>query len=262
MAASTVSFLTNSDRTGRSDALDEALRRMVSSTFVQGRFRVAMPIIMAGGSAATVTVWPEGNGETFMVSDDGGALFEVMSGAFSETIFRRVAKERCDRYGASFDGGSMLYLRVSSGRLRGAIIAMANLMKEVVDVTIERSVNQKARQIDLELWDKLDRAFGGVSVERKAHLAGESSAVHEFSAVVQTSKGLIVFDTFSAQGNSINSVYVKMADIGRSEAPPKAIAVTKRMSDIGPKLHLITSVAQVIEIKIETSDLRRVAFAA
>jgi hypothetical protein len=262
MAASTVSFLTNSGRTRRSDALEEALRTMVSSKFVQGRFRVEMPVVMAGGSAATVTVWPEGNGETFMVSDDGAALFEVMSGAFSETIFRRVAKEWCDRYGASFDGGSMLYLRVSRERLRGAIIAMANLMKEVVDVTIERSVDQKARQIDVELWDRLDRAFGGVSVERKAHLAGESTAIHEFSAIVQTAKGLVAFDTFTAQGNSINSVYVKMADVGRSETPPKAIAVTRSLSDIGPKLNLITSVAQVIEINIETVDLQRVALAA
>jgi hypothetical protein len=79
---------------------------------------------------------------------------------------------------------------------------------------------------------------------------------------VKTAKGLIVFDTFSPQGNSVNSAYVKMADIGRSEAPPKGIAVTKRLSDVGPKLNLITSVAQVIEISIETSDLQRVALAA
>lgn len=126
---------------------------------------------MASGSASTVTVWPEGGGDTFMVSDDGGSLFEVMAGAFSGSIFRRVAKERCERYGAVFDGGSMIYLRVSAGKLRGAIVAMANLMKEVVDETIERSINQKARQIDLELWDKLDQAFGGSSIVRKAHLS-------------------------------------------------------------------------------------------
>lgn len=262
MATPTVSFLTESDRSGRYPALDEAVRSMVSSTYVQGRFRVEMPVVMAGGSAATVTVWPEGNGETFMVSDDGGSLFEVMSGAFNEAIFRRVATEWCERYGATFDGGSMIYLRVSAGRLRGAIIAMANLMKEVVDVTIERSIDQKARQIDLELWGKLDQAFGSGTIERRAHLSGESTAVHVFSAAVQTEKGLVVFDSFSAQVHSVNSVYVKMADIGRGEMPPKGIAVTKRLSDIGPKLNLITSVAQVIEISVEPSSLRLLALAA
>lgn len=262
MAAQTISFLTQSDTIGRHPALDEAVRSMVSSSFVQGRFRVEMPVIMASGSAASVTVWPEGNGDTFLVTDDGASLFEVMSGAFSESLFGRVAKERCERYGATFDGGTMLYLRVSSGRLRGAIVAMANLMKEVVDETIHRSINQKARQIDLELWDKLDMAFGGGHVERRAHLSGESTATHEFTAVLRTEKGLVAFDTFTAQGNSINSIYVKMADIGRGDLPPKGIAVTKRMSDIGPKLNLITSVAQVVEIGIEPGELQRLALAA
>jgi hypothetical protein len=262
MATQTVSFLTNSDKLGRSAALDQAVGSMVSASFVQGRFRVEMPVVLASGTAATVSVWQEGSGDTFMVSDDGSALFEIMAGAFSEPIFRRVAKEKSERYGAIFDGGSMLYLRVSGGRLRGAIIAMANLMKEVVDQTIERSINQKAPQIDLELWDKLDRAFAGARVERKAHLYGESTASHEFSAVLHADGRLIAFDTFTTQGNSINSVYVKMADIGRGEAPPKGIAVTKNLSAIGPKLNLITSVAQVVEIGIETDNLYRVAMAA
>lgn len=235
---------------------------MVSSSFVQGRFRVELPLVMPSGSVTTVTVWPEGSGDTFMVTDDGASLFEVASGAFNETLFARVARERCERYGAQFDGGSMLYLRVSAGRLRGAIVAMANLMKEVVDETIHRSINQKARQIDLELWDKLERTFKGYDLERRAHLLGESTALHEFSALLKTEKGLVVFDTFNAHGTSINSVYVKMADIGRNEAPPKGIAVTKRMSDIGPKLNLITSVAQVVELNIESQDLEKLALAA
>jgi hypothetical protein len=262
MAASTVSFLIQDDRSPAYVALDEAVRSMVSCRVVQGRFRVELPVILASGGAATVAVWPEGGGETFLVSDDGGALFEVMAGAYSETVFRRVAKERCDRYGANFDGGSMLYLRVSEGRLRGAIVAMANLMKEVVDETVLRSIEQTAQPIDLELWDKLDRAFEGFRVERKAHLAGESTAKHEFSAIVQMERSLIAFDTFTRQGNSINSVYVKMSDIARVDTPPKGIAVTTRRSEVGPKLHLITSVAQVIEISIEKDELLKLARAA
>jgi hypothetical protein len=262
MAAPTVSFLTQTDGFGRYPALDEAVRSMVSSSFVQGRFRVELPLVMPSGSVTTVTVWPEGSGDTFMVTDDGASLFEVASGAFNEMLFARVARERCERYGAQFDGGSMLYLRVSAGRLRGAIVAMANLMKEVVDETIHRSINQKARQIDFELWDKLDRTFSGYKLERKAHVLGESTALHEFSALLTTERGLVAFDTFNAQGNSVNAVYVKMADIGRNESPPKGIAVTKHMSDIGPKLNLITSVAQVVEIDITTEDLQRLALAA
>lgn len=262
MATQTVTFLTESDTSGRFPALDDAVRSIVTTSLVLGRYRINMPLLMPSGSAATVTVWPEGQGETFMVTDDAASLFEIESGAFSEMIFSRVAKERSPKYGASFDGASMFYLRVSGDRLRGAIIAMANLMKEVVDETILRSINQKAKRIDLELWEKLENAFEGASVERRVHLLGESTAEHEFTALVKTERGSVVFDTFSPQGNSVNSVYVKMSDIGRSEHPPRGIAVTRRTAEIGPKLNLITSVAEVIEIGIEENDLRRLALAA
>lgn len=262
MAASTVSFLTHGDHISRHPALDEAVRSMVSSRFIQGRFQVEMPVVMPSGSCATVTIWPEGKGETFMITDDGAALFEVLSGGFNENLFARVARESCSRYGATFDGGSMFYLRVSSERLRGAIIAMANLMKEVVGETIQRSINQKARQIDFELWDKLERAFTGFKVEKRAQLLGESTARHEFSAVLHTERGMVAFDTFSSQGNSINSVYVKMADISRVDLPPKGIAVTSRIAGLGPKLNLVASVARVVEIDIQTEALQRLASAA
>ena len=261
MATTSISFLTV-DGAHRLPALDEAVRSLVSSTFVQGRTRIHMPVVLATGSAAVVVVWPEGNGETFMVSDDGGALFEIMAGAFNETTFRAVAKERSDRYGAAFDGATMLYLRVSSGRLRGAIIAMANLVKEVVDETIERSVKQKANLIDLELWEKLGVAFSGFTIEKKAHLIGESTASYEFTAVVQLERATVAFDTFSAQGGSVNSVYVKMSDISRRETGPKGIAITRSIADVGPKLNLITSVARVAEIQISTDKLLQLALAA
>ena len=261
MAAKTVSFVTQDDPIGRFPALDQAVRSIVSTSFVQGRFRVSLPLVMPSGSMATVTVWPEG-GDTFMVTDDGAALFEVQSGAFSEATFVSVAKKSCARYGATFDGGSMFYLRVSSGRLRGAMIAMANLMKEAVDETVHQSINKKARQIDLELWDKLERTFAGYKIQRNAHLEGESTAMHDFTAVLETESGLLAFDTFSAQGNSVNSVYVKMADIGRSDEPIKGVAVTQNLSTIGPKLNLVTSVARVVEVGISPDDLQKLAIAA
>lgn len=197
-----------------------------------------------------------------MVSDDGAAFMEVLSGAFSETVFRRLAREKCERYGAAFDGGTMLYLRVSKDKLRGAIVAMANLMREVVDDTIHRSVDSRAHQIDQELWHKLDAAFGAGSVERKVQLSGESTAVHEFKALVKTEKGYVAFDTFSSQGHSVNSIYVKMSDLNRRHDAPRGVAVTRDLGSVGPKLHLISSVARVVEIGIGPELFHRLAEAA
>lgn len=262
MATETLSFVTTGDMAARFPALDEVVRSLVSMSIVHGRFKVELPVMMPSGSLVSVTVWPEGGSETFLVTDDGAALLEVMAGGFSESIFARAAKESSTKFGATFDGGSMFYMRVSPDRLRSAIIAMANLTRVVVEETIHNSIRQKAREIDLELWEKLEGTFEAFRVERRAHLTGESSATHEFTAVVRTDTGLVAFDTFSAQGNSINSVFAKMADIGRNDTPPKGIAVTQSLGAIGPKLNLITSVAQVVEIGIRPDVLQKLALAA
>ena len=117
-------------------------------------------------------------------------------------------------------------------------------MKDVVEETIHRAIHQKVRQVDLEPLDKLRRAFADCPIERRAPVIFVSTAKPEFSAVLKTEAGLVAFDTFSTQGFSINSVHVKMADIGRRVAPPRGFVVTTRMGAIGPKLNLVTSLAQ------------------
>ena len=109
MATETFSFLIGEDLSGRYPALQDAVQSLISSRFSQGRFLIEMPLIMPSGSVATVTVWPEGLGETFMVTDDGASHFEVTSGVFNEALFSRIAKDRCVRYGAIFDGNSMFF---------------------------------------------------------------------------------------------------------------------------------------------------------
>jgi hypothetical protein len=262
MATSTASFLTTGDNARRTTALDEAVRSMVTYKTVLGRFCVTMPVVLASGSYASVVVWPEGGGDTFMVTDDGAALFEITAGAFSENSFKKVATEKSKHHGATFDGAAMLYIRVSAAKLKVAIITMANLVKEVVDETIERSIGAKASEMDQMLWQKLGDAFGGTVVQRRVQLAGESHMTHQFTAAVQSEQGLVVFDNFSAQGNSINSVYVKMADLGRTDTPPKRFAVTSNCSQLGSRLNLISTVAQVMEISADSSAFRRMAEAA
>jgi hypothetical protein len=262
MATSTASFLATGDNAHRSAALDEAVCSMVTYKAVLGRFCVTMPVVLASGSYANVVVWQEGAGDSFMVTDDGAALFEVTAGAFSETSFKKVAAEKCAHHGAVFDGTAMLYIKVSAARLKVAIITMANLVKEVVDETVARSIGAKANEMDHLLWEKLGEAFGGKLVQRRALLIGESNMTHQVTAAVQSEQGLVVFDNFSAQGNSINSVYVKMADLGRIEVPPKRFAVTTNRSELGSKLNLITAVAQVMEISVNSDSFRKMAEAA
>lgn len=229
-------------------AVDDAVRRLFSVDVLNGRWRISLPVVCCTGIRVDVTVWPEGGGDSFLVTDDGLASKEIENGFFSERSFQRIAKERCTRYGALFDGQTMLFMRVGSEQLHGAIIAMANLTKEVVDETVEHSLRVKHESGLEKLVSRLGSAFPTAQIDINAKIVGQSTAEHEFDALVRTDRGLLAFDLFSKDGNSVNAAYTKLSDIARLDHGPKPIGITKSTAAIGPKLTLITSVADVLEI--------------
>lgn len=241
-----------------STAVDEAVARLVSVDALNGRYRIAMPVSLCTGSLVDVSVWPEPGG-TFMVSDDGTAHFEATSAMVSERTFTAVAKARCAAYGAAFDSHSMLFIRVEADRLRGAIIAMASLIKEVVDEAFERAARAKATRAADTLYERLDMAFPDAEVEHRAGVFGASTAEYQVDAVVKTPRGLLVFDLFTKDPNSVAAAFTKLSDLARLEQPPRLIGVTPNPEQVGPKLQLISSVAPIIRPEAAVETYRRVA---
>lgn len=119
------------------DWLAAPLRELVSATFANGTWRVSTPVIAGSGNMVDVSVWEDGAGG-FTVTDDGVALHLVWGAGWDEDAFRSIAEDRAQRYGAVFDGQDLTFRGVRADQLRGAIAAMANLTKEVVDATAER----------------------------------------------------------------------------------------------------------------------------
>lgn len=239
-------------------AVEQAVARLVTCDHLNGRYRVAMPVVMCTGSRVDVSVWPEPDGN-FMVSDDGAAYFEVSSSSFSDRTFSNVARAKCDAYGAVFDGGTMLFMRVPADRLRGAIISMAALVKEVVDETIARATKARAETAQEALYDRLDRAFGAKAVEHNALVIGESTAEYRVDAVAKVDDKVVVFDLFTADPNSVASTFTKLSDLYRREDAPRLVGVTRSPERVGPKLQLITSVADVIRLESATERFRKMA---
>ena len=233
---------------GARGALDRAVAEIVSVTDFNGRWRVQMPVHTRYGGGIDVSVWQEGDGTTFMVSDDGVAYGEVLTANASMRTFATVAKRSCDRVGASFDGASMLFIRVGAERLSGAIVAIANLVKEVVDETLEKSFAEKTRAMAEVFHEKVERAFPKASRDYHATVIGQSSTPYTVDALVTVDGRRLAFDLFTKDGNSVNSAFVALSDIARLEDGPRPVGVTSSLKAIGPKLNLINSVATVIEV--------------
>lgn len=241
-----------------SAAVDEAVARLVTSDVLNGRYRISMPVVTSTGSMVDVSVWPEPGG-TFMVSDAGMAHFEITSGAFNERTFQSIARARCATYGAMFDGGTMLFMRVAAPQLRGAIIGMASLVKEVVDETVARSIRVKAETARDKLFERLNKAFEGAKVAHDAEIVGASTAGYKVDALVSTDAGEVVFDLFTKDPISISAAFTKLSDIYRRDDGPKLVAVTRDPDAVGPKLQLISSVAPVIRLEAALDRFRKVA---
>lgn len=242
----------------RFPAVDEAVARLVSCDVLNGRYRIGMPVAMGTGTLVDVSVWPEPGG-SFLVSDGGIAHLEITSSAYSERIFSKVARDRCARYGATFDGATMLFFRVPADRLRGAIISMASLAKEVVDETIMRATRIKVETARDALFERLDKAFGSDRVTHDAIIVGESTAEYHVDAEARLDGRLVVFDLFTDDANSIASTFTKLSDIYRRENAPGLVGVTRNPDRVGPKLQLISSVANVIRLDAAADKFRRLA---
>ncbi len=255
--ATTTSYLTGTGRGHQDNTVEEAVRSLFSVDHIAGRHIIQMPVSTSSGSLISVTVWHDG--ELFMVTDDGMALHETLSAGANEQAFSRIAAERSRNFGAIFDGGTMLYIRVSKARLKGAIIAMANLVREVIDETIEHSFRGAIDRRRERFIKTATEFYQDFRVREHAKLIGFSTATHEFDLMVERDGCPLVFDYFSKAGNAVNSAYLKLSDMARLENGVKPVGVTPNPDAIGPKLTLITSVADVIHADADRSVYARLA---
>ena len=246
MATPTVIALSDDGAGGLREPLDRAVARMVSVDTLNGRWRVGMPVATLSGSLIDVSVWPEGDGDTFMVSDDGVAWREAQDAMASPRTFRSIARHAADKAGAVFDGHAMFFLRTDAARLQGAIIAMAGLTREVIDRTLEKAAHEKAQNDHDLLLARLGDAFPGRGLAEDATVLGRSGAEYKVDALVEIGDRGLAFDHFTSAGASVNAAFVTLSDIARLEDGPMPIGVTPSLEAVGRKLTLISSVARVI----------------
>lgn len=246
-------------RPGMDAVMRQVAERLVGIRAGVGRYVFDLPIILASGAKARVTVWPQDDGDQFIVTDDGAAFLEVDCGSCNISAFRRVAKERSEAAGARFDGQTMLFLEVTAPKLPVAVALMGSLVKEVVDETILRSAVEKADTLEKTFVSRLSDLFGSAKVHSDVELVGSSTVVHRFSALVETNRGRTAFDVFNHHGGSINAAFTKFSDLHLAEEKPRLVGVTRNRELIGPKLTLISTVASVVEADLSDISLKALA---
>jgi len=225
-----------------SDSADRAIASLVSARAVGSRVVITMPVASCTGSLVSVSLSERPSG-MFLISDDGCAFREVSDNLYSTKSFAAHAKKAATKYGATFDGYSMLFVEVDAARLKISIIAMATLAKEVIDATVAADSTEKADKQRDQMRERIGVAFKGANVIEDVGVSGYSTQEYQFDYLVEDARGRALFQYFNAKGVSINATFAKFSDVHQREDAPLIAGVTADLDAIGKRLILLRSVA-------------------
>jgi hypothetical protein len=163
----------------------------------------------------SVRVLVMGAGDTFFVSDEGGALREAtLAGAHIEYTDQKFTKA-LQSQGLRMEHGVIMSPAVSLEALATAITLVANASKETADWIFEHWRLSRARKFKDLLKELLRIEFKNVQEQT---LTGVSNKPHTFDSVIQFMNGSrLLVDAVVKDPNSINARVVANLDVRAAE---------------------------------------------
>ncbi len=111
------------------DAVKDALSRLVTATAIDDGVRVSTHVLYPSNSAVVVAV--RGGTDSFVISDDGGALAEVASAGMQTLVNDRMIRAHIKSYGLSVQDGAIFSPVVPLRAVPAAILLVANASRSV-----------------------------------------------------------------------------------------------------------------------------------
>lgn len=214
---------------------------------------VVTPLLYPGGSRVVVRIM-EAPGGGFLVSDYGAARreSELMGG---HRVFTRIARDVAARHSVRFDSDMFFDLEVPREALATAVMAVSNASKTATDATAETLSERRANDFREQLWDKLDRAFVGMQVQRQVEVRG-ASAPWQFDAAVSLRDTIAVFDVVVPHATSVHAAVAKFLDLrDAGEKAPHRIAVLTEPTET-PHKALLGRTARMVNLTSAAEGFR------
>lgn len=247
----------------RSDVVTDRLRLAVSrlmATRVDGeRARLTVPVLYPSGGSCAVEIVT--SGERCFVSDLAmGHMEAEMYGAHD--LYDVCAKAASERFGVRYDGLSVFASWASLDNVEGAIIGVANASAYAATTAIFRAVEEKERQKNYELFEKVQAIFGEASVAKTADLSGRDAQWQAHNVVILRDHRRAVFEFVSEAGSSIASKFLMFSDLSKREGEFSLNSVVKSVESIGKKGSMLGDVSNIIPLTAPHEDFIRFAEAA
>lgn len=238
------------------DAVDAAMREVVSASHRPEGSYVRLPILYPSGSEVVVRV--SGGPYIYFVTDFGMGYTEAeLMGA--ERIYMRQAKEISQAAGVGFDDHAFFAVKVPRERLPGGIVTISNCSAEAMVITAFKAAEKATMDASEFMIEKLEGIFGTDRVHRDETIVGASNHEWAFAASVMSGRKRIVFEYATKHPNSVASVAMKMDDVSRLDGAPRRIVMVRDKAEMGTYLGVLAHSANVVEDRISAEKIRELA---
>lgn len=203
----------SSDLTSR---VREALTRIVSFRQDGDCYKISLPVLYPNGNSAAVEISP--NAGRIFVNDMGlGHLEAEYSGASS--YYDKQARRAAERYGIRYDGHNVFAIDVAFHQIEAAISAVSNASVQAVSAAIAKSIEDKDRSWNEEVYDRVAEAFNRMNVQKAADIAGSKDVWHVHNVVSLGSGRKAVFEFVAPHANSVANKFMMFSDLAGSDEP-------------------------------------------
>ena len=242
------------------ERVDEAVRRLVSGRVTGDRARIALPVLYPSGAGAAVEIII--NGDRCFISDFGfGQLEAEMQGA--DDFYGFAARKASERFGVGFDGASIFATWASLGKLEGAVAAVANASVQAVSNAVMSAVEEKERNNNLELYERVCHIFGASSVAKKQDVSGKDAIWSAHNVVTLPNRRVAIFEFVNEHQNSISNKFMMFSDLSSIEGQSYSLnSIVKSVDRLGKKGAMLADVSHVFEIGAPPAQFLRYAEAA
>lgn len=240
------------------DRLSQAVSRLMSVNVDGDSARLTVPVTYPSGSTCTVEIIL--NGDKCFVSDLAlGHMEAELHGA--DEFYGPAAKKAAGNYGVSYDGMSVFAIWGSIDRVESAVTAVANASASAAAAAILRAAEERHKQCNFEVYERILAIFPPASVTKTMVLYG-NEADWEAHNVVTLPDRRAVFEFVSESQISIASKFMMFSDLSRASQSISLNSVVKNVERIGKKGAMLADVSNVIPLDASRDEYVRFARAA
>lgn len=239
---------------------EEIRHGLASAEVFGGRAFIQTPLVLPSGSSVVISVERQG-ADQFRISDLGQGNDEAEALAYGR-MYRRQAEELASLQGLSVTHGELWLADLGQEELVAAVMGLATAVIRATERTIMRAAERRPQTAADRLISKLNRLFPNRKIQPEVEVRGASTHAWQIDVMMETERGLALFDIVSPAPVSVAFAAAKFHDIAALENPPARIAVVRKKEAFGDLLPVVAQAAKVVQEDASDESYERLARAA